>query len=275
MTRPDDSALELLEHDLRRLAEPRPEDERLRLAVREQLAAQTVPRPRRRLSIRVAVGSGAALAATAAAALIALVGNAGSGGPAIADAAIIHHALIAVTPPAHSILHVKVVGEQSGMRIGGETWQETSPPYASRGMKGEVGHQGEFSENGTMSFEYDPQTNTIYEQPSGPPARFTSPIAAIRQQLAHGQAHYDGTAVINGVPLYRIELPRGLVGYFGQRDYQPRYLDDPQGDGSVVRLRVAAYGYLPLTRANRALLSVVAEHPGARVVRGPGPGTGK
>jgi hypothetical protein len=49
-----------------------------------------------------------------------------------------------------------------------------------------------------------------------------------------------------------------------QDDYRPRYLDDPQRDGTVVRLRVAVYEYLPMTPSNRALLSVTAQHPNAR-----------
>ena len=54
--------------------------------------------------------------------------------------------------------------------------------------------------------------------------------------------------------------------HFDKTDYMPRYLDDPQRDGGdVVRLRVATYEYLPLTPANRALLSISAQHPGARI----------
>ena len=46
---------------------------------------------------------------------------------------------------------------------------------------------------------------------------------------------------------------------------RPRYLDNPQGDGTVVRLRFAAYQYLPVSEANRAMLSIIAQHPSARV----------
>ena len=48
------------------------------------------------------------------------------------------------------------------------------------------------------------------------------------------------------------------MGYFDTSDYRPRYMDDPQRDGSVVRLRVVAYEYLPMTASTRALLSVTA-----------------
>jgi hypothetical protein len=242
-----------------------------------------VPRsgaPRRRRSIRYPVGAAAvaavaAVAAAAAAAVIALVVTGGSDGPAVASAAIVHHALAAVTPPANSILHTEVVGVQNGTTVIGETWQETSPPYASRGMKGPAGHEGEFADDGTASFEYDPSTNTIATQPDSSHPTFADPAAQVRQELADGQAQETGTVTIGGVSLYRIELPHGLVGYFDTVDYLPHYLDDPQRNGSVVRLRVAAYEYLAMTPANRALLSITAQHPRALLVTGSSVNPGK
>jgi hypothetical protein len=59
------------------------------------------------------------------------------------------------------------------------------------------------------------------------------------------------------------------VGYFDKNDYRPRYLDDPQQSGPPVRLMVAAFEYLPMTPANRALLSVASQHPNARIESGP------
>src|SRR5438105_423688 len=161
----DDSDLRLLERDLGRIARPRDGDERIRLAVREQLAGRMRPRPRRRLSVRIAIGSTALAGATAAIALVVLVATNGSEGPAVANAAIVHHALKAVTPLRHKVLHVKVVGVQNGVPVMAETWQETSAPYAIRGIKGGGGHVGEFGDNGTTSFRYDAGSNTIYEHP--------------------------------------------------------------------------------------------------------------
>jgi hypothetical protein len=268
MTMNDDSNLQLLERDLRSLAEPRAEDDLIRLAVRQQLETKLHSRPRRRLSIRIALGSAAVAATAAALAFVALVATNGSGGPSVADAAIIHHTLRAVTPPANKILHVEVVGTQNGMTVIGETWEQTSAPYAFRGLKGAVGHQGEFADDGTTAFSYDPHTNTIHESPDSSRPRFADPIWQVRQELADGQAQGVGTVFIGGTPLYKIDLPHGLVGYFDRNNYRPRYLDDPQGDGTVVRLRVAAYEYLPMTSANRALLSIPAQHPDARIDRG-------
>jgi hypothetical protein len=273
MTMHDDSNLELLERDLTTLAAPREDDERLRLALRDQLATTLSRRPPRRRrsirSIRYPLGA-AVVTAAAAVGVVALVGTFGSNGPSIASAAIVHRALEAVTPPANSILHTEVVGVQNGVTVVGETWQETSPPYASRGLKGASGHTGEFADDGTNSFEYDPTTNTISEQPDTSKPTFADPVAQVRQELASGQAVATGTVTIGGVSLYKIDLPQGVVGYFATSDYRPRYLDDPQRDGSVVRLRVVAYQYLTLTPSTQALVSITAQHPRAQIVTGGG-----
>jgi hypothetical protein len=146
-----------------------------------------------------------------------------------------------------------------------EVWRQTAPPYAGRAIKD---HE-EFSDNGGTSFLYDRSTNTIYERPDSSPRQpFTDPVARIRRELASGQAHVDGTVVIDGASLYKIDLTHGLVGYFDPRNYALRYVDNSRG-GPVMRLRVMVYKYLPMTSANRKLLSVAAEHPGARIDTNP------
>ena len=263
MTMHDDLDLELLERDLRQLAEPREDDERIRLAVREQLGARIRPPRRRRVPRRIAVTATAVSAAAAAVlVLVVVVGTGGSGGPSVADAAVIHRALTAVTPPAGDILHTRLTGVHGGVTFTNEVWQQTAPPYAGRAIKD---HE-EFSNNATSASEYDPATNTVYEQPnSSPPTPFTDPIAKIRQELASGQAQVDGTVVIDGASLYKVDMPNGMVGYFDTRNYAPRYVDVPQ----VGRLRVVVYEYLPMTPANQDLLSVAAQHPGARIDTNP------
>jgi hypothetical protein len=267
MTMHDNHDLELLERDLTQLAEPREDDEQIRLAIRRQLGVRVRPRPRRWVSRRVAFGASAVSAAAATAAVLALVvGAGGSGGPSAADAAVIHHALTAVTPPAGDILHTEVTGVQGGVTFVNKVWRQTAPPYAGRAIK----DQEEFSNNGTTSSEYDPAKNTIYQQPdASSPTPFTDPVAQVRHQLASGQAQVNGTVVIDGTPLYKIDLPRGLVGYFDTRSYTPRYIDEPQEDGTVLRLRFVVYEYLPMTPANQVLLNVAAQHPSARIDTNP------
>ena len=261
MTIHDDPELELLERDLRQLAEPREDDQRIRLAVRAELGARMRPRRHRRISRRIAFGA-SAVSAAAAALLVLVLGTTGSGGPTAADAAVIHHALSVVTPPAGDILHTKVTGVHGGVTFVNEVWRQTSPPHAGRAIK----DQEEFSDDGTTESEYDPATNTIYEHPSQVSQRpFSDPVVKIRQELASGQARVDGTVVIEGASLYKVDMPDGMVGYFDARDYAPRYVDVPQ----VGRLRVIVYEYLPMTPANQKLLSVTAQHPSARVDTNP------
>jgi hypothetical protein len=87
------------------------------------------------------------------------------------------------------------------------------------------------------------------------------PISTVRQELAHGSAQVAGTVTIDGASLYRIDLPNGVVGYFDRTDYRPMYVDNPQRDGSVVRMRVITYEQLSMTPENEKLLSITAQHP--------------
>jgi hypothetical protein len=257
---------EELERDLQRLAEPREADERLRLAIRARLGEQMLARPRRRLKPRVGFGWAASAAATTAA-IVALSWPGGSAAPSAADAAIIRHALQAITLPANTIVHVKETGVQDGTPVAAEWWQQTSPPHALRLIKGPVGRQEETADDATTSFQYDPATNTVVETPASAAPALVDPIAGVREQLAHGDAHVAGRATIDGKTMYKIELPTGVVAYFDTTDYRPMYLDNPQRDGSVVRTRVVTYEELPMTPDNAKLLSVRAQHPGARVLR--------
>ncbi len=264
-----------LERDLTTLAEPQQADERLRLAIRAQLSEQLQARPRRRLRTRLTFGAAAVAAAAIAVAIVALIGTGGSGGLAPADAAIIHHAIRAITSPANSIVHVKETGVQNGTPVAAEWWQQTSPPYANRVTKGPVGQQGEAADNGTTSFQYDAGANTIYARPDSSPPTLIDPISIVAEELAHGSAQVAGTVTIDGASLYKIDLPNGVVGYFDRTDYRPMYLDNPQRDGSVVRVRVVTYEQLPMTPENEKLLSITAQHPTARVETNPNKAPGK
>jgi hypothetical protein len=260
--------IEELERDLRVLAEPR-EDELLRRAIGARLDEQMCPKRRPRLQL--GFGLAAVAAAAIAVAIVSLGGPGGSAGPSAADAAIIRHALRAITLPTNAIVHVKETGVQDGTPVVAEWWQQTSPPYALRMIKGPVGRQGEAANDGTTSFEYEAGTNTIVETPAASAPALVDPIASVREQLASGAAQVAGTATINGVSLYKIELPTGVVGYFDTTDYRPMYLDNPQRDGSLVRTRVVTYEELPMTSDTAKLLSITTQHPQARVDTPNGP----
>lgn len=255
-----------LERDLELLAEPREADERLRLAIRARLGEQTLVRPRRRLKPRLGFGWAAVAAAATTAAIVAIGWPGGSAAPSPADAAIIHHALHAITSPANTIVHVKETGVQDGTPVAAEWWQQTSPPHTLRLIKGPVGQQVEAADDATTSFQYDPATNTVVETPTSTAPALVDPIAGVRAQLAHGDAQVAGTVTIDGTAMYKIELPTGVVAYFDTTDYRPMYLDNPQRDGGVVRTRVVSFQELPMTPDNAKLLSITAQHPDARVL---------
>ena len=256
-----------LERDLKTLAEPRAEDDHLRLRVRATLGDQLRLQPKVRRRRRLALGSAALAAATTVAATVALLGTGRSGGPTSANAAIIAHVARAMSPPANLIVHVNETGVQpDGTPVAAEWWQETNPPYAMRLIKGAAGSEHEGATNGTTTCSlYDPGTNTIYQHANCASTKLIDPVETVRAELANGTANLAGTVTIDGQSLYKIELGNGVTGYFDQTTYRPVYLDNPQGDGSIVRTHVLAYEELPLTPANQSLLSLTAQHPNARV----------
>lgn len=270
-----------LERNLKTLAEPRTDDEHLRLAIRATLGEGLggLPKIRRR---RRMLGVSAASAAALVAAAVVLFGASGTG-PASANAAILAHVMRAISPPPNIIVHVKEVGLQDdGTHVSAEWWQETNPPYTLRLIKGTVGEQADAKGNtgggqvesaadGTTSSRYDADTNTIYQRPDSNPPVLIDPIESVRAALTQGTAQVAGTVTIDGQPFYEIGLPDGVTGYFDENSYLPVYLDNPQRDGSVVRTRVVTYEELPITPQNEALLSISAQHPSASVDTAPPP----
>jgi hypothetical protein len=276
-----------LESDLKALAAPQAEDERLRIAIRTTLGDQRRVRPkvgrRRRPLLGLAAVSAAALAAAGAL----LIGTSGVA-PSSANAAILAHVVRAISPPANMIVHVKEVGAQDGgTQVSVEWWQETNPPFAIRLIKGTAGQQVvdakgnagggqvESAADGTTSTEYDAGTNTISERPDSTSPTLIDPVESVRAGLTQGTAQVAGVVTIDGRSLYEIALPDGVIGYFDHADYRPVYLDNPQRDGSVVRTRVTTYEELSTTPENKLLLSISAQHPRASVDTAPPPESGK
>lgn len=273
---------EELERDIKGLAEPHADDERVRLAIRATLGEQAHDRPRILGRRRLVIGS-IALAATVAGTAVLLIGTSGAG-PSSANAAILAHAAKAISPPANIIVHVKETGLQpNGTQATAEWWQETNAPYAIRLIKGTANPQGgsrgttdqqvETAANGTTFSEYDAGTNTIYQRPDSTSPTLIDPLETVRAELAAGTAQVAGTVTIGGQSLYKIKLPNGVVGYFDPTSYLPVYLDNQQRDGSVVRTKVITYEELPITSQNQSLLSITAQHPRASLSTSPLPGS--
>ena len=190
--------------------------------------------------------------------------------PPSAGAAILGHTRAAVTPPTNAILHERVVGVQNGTPVAAEYWQETGPPYASLGFKGPAnGPRSESADDGTTSYQYDGSSNTIYERPDTSAPTSDDPVSLIKRELSEGHAQYEGEATLAGRRVYAIRLSSGLVAYVDETTCRPLALDDPQDDGSVLRLDVVVFEYLQRTPANLRLLSMTARHPDARVDTNP------
>jgi hypothetical protein len=227
--------------------------------------------PRRRPATLAA----AALAIAAAVAIV-LVGTRGTGAPEVASAAVIAHTAQVLTPPPDRILHVKLVSEVHGgvMEGGGysESWQLTSGSHAGRWI-GTFAGGPQFANDGKTEFMYDGKRR-IYTRPNSSPLQLSDPLALVREDLDNGKTTIEGASV------YKISLPDGYVGYFDTKTYRPLFVDSPTSgpsaaSGKLIRMRVAAMEYLQPTPANRRLLSLTAQHPGARVEANPAAWQGK
>jgi hypothetical protein len=221
-----------------------------------------------------------AVVLAAAAGLAATIIVPGGAGPRTADAAILRAAAAALTPPHGTILHERAtvtLGGQAPQPI--EVWAQADNPYAYRVIK----FGRESSWDGTRYAVYDPASNTIASIPC--PACTTRPTADIaatlRSLIQAGQAHVEGTTVIDGVPAYEIAVGGEAPGWsdgvangtydVAQSDYRPLLIESAAACASAScaeTVRFQTYEFLPATGANLALLDVGAQHAGARVVPG-------
>ena len=255
-------------------------------ALSAAIAAEAAPdRPRanghRRWGTRLrrrATGLGLAVAGAVAAAIavVALVGSTGSGGPAAADAAIIHHIRAELTAPAGSILHeAATVTPAGGSPMQFELWAQTGRPYVYRVIK----YGQEFSRSATQQEIYDPSTRTVTVSPAPLPshayevAHPADLASKLKEMVNSGQATATATT-FDGIPAYEIQLNGSSdqqlsngTAYVAQSDYRPLAIDSSQG-----KVVFSVYEYLPATPANDALLAVTTAHPGATVVNQTGNG---
>ncbi len=221
--------------------------------------------PRRATGLGLAVAG----AAAAAVAVVALGGSAGSGGPALADAAIIHHIRAELTAPPGKILHeAATVTPTGGSPMQFELWAQTGDTGVYRVIK----YGSEASQSATQNETYDPSTHTVTVSPLPPAvharevARSGDPAVELKQMVNSGQATATQTTY-DGTPAFELRVPASgdpnLNGtaYVARSDYRPLEIDSTKG-----RIVVSTYEYLPATPANDALLAVTTAHPGATVV---------
>jgi hypothetical protein len=227
--------------------------------------------PRRATGLGLAVAG----AAAAAIALVALAGSTGSGGPAGADAAIMHHIRAELTAPAGSILHeAATVTPTGGSPMQFELWAQTGGTGVYRVIK--YGQEG--SQSATQNENYDPSTRTVTVSPL-PPAVHAFEVAhsvdlasKLKEMVNSGQATATATT-FDGIPAYEIQVNvsgdqlSNATAYVAQSDYRPLEIDSSKGKSVF-----STYEYLPATPANDALLAVTTAHPGATVVNQTGNG---
>src|SRR6516225_12281543 len=242
---------------------------RAQRALSAAIAAEAAPdRPRanghRRWGTRLprrATGLGLAVAGAVAAAIavVALVGSTGSGGPAAADAAIIHHIRAELTAPAGSILHeAATVTPAGGSPMQFELWAQTGGTDVYRVIK----YGQEASQSATQNEVYDPSTRTVTVSPLPPAiharevAHFVDLASKLKEMVNSDQATATATT-FDGIPAYELrvnasgdQLLNGTA-YVAQSDYRPLEIDSTKG-----RIVFSTYEYLPATPANDALLAV-------------------
>ncbi len=284
-----------MEHDMtdaldRRLRAARPRaagagyesvfDAELLARVREQPIA-----PRRAIPRAVAVPVAAGVTLTATAAVMLGGGPAEVGGPSSASA--ITQALHWLSPPAHTILHVRSIATSGGHTTTNEYWQSADDPTRQRLLT-----------DGASTFEtagdglYDSATNTIYDaaaEPragsrhtvtklpfglSGDPAQpVADPIVGkVRVLLQRGDMVVSGPETHLGAQAWAISLKPSAgrpvwTLWVSAADGRPLELRDPGRDANEAPqvIRWPTYEVLPDRDAGR-LLTLTGAHPSAQVV---------
>jgi hypothetical protein len=236
-------------------------------------------------------GAGLAVAATAAFGAASLLSDeAPVGGPPAVERAAPHERAAAVLSPARASIvhevasHRHVSADGSVSRWRDETWRETTPPYARRQVTTRAG--GSRAETATVGAGptqlYDAATDTIYTNPpaSGPalgtpePAAEGDPLRAQLLELLRTRDPRDVSAARHRERrAIRFQLDQAAPDGSAVRwtylvnaeTYEPILLTVGTTGGSLTTTRFDRYEALRATEATKRLLSLRAQHPGAKV----------
>jgi hypothetical protein len=249
-------------------------------------------RRRRRAALRIAALACAVAAAVFVVANIASTGNR-SAVPQAQAQTILRHVRAALVFPPHAIYEEETVNKVTARdgrthTSGWHEWLSTSPPYNGRIIEianGKVLWEQSFV-NRRMDL-YDPATNTVYLAPR---ARTTHPRRARRHQTADtpqstsalsevryllnqspARVKITSSTVLNGKPAIKLTFDGGRFSYWiSPRTYQPLQSEDrqdslPDGQHGVGITRYPIVRVLTGSAASPSLLSLQAQHPGAKV----------
>ncbi len=229
-------------------------------------------RRRRTTARRLRRGGAAALVAGLAVGIWTVVSGSGPGAVERAIAAIQDY-------PPNLIVHRvdEFIGPGGKVVRQQEYWAATSPPYEQRTLTYVYGHVVEQGASGNDISSYDPATNTVYIRTVlggtlegiGPPDDIVAGTTRIAGVLKLGGAHDAGELTVDGRVVHRIAVPNksGTCTY----DVDPAtYLGlrwaCTDGGGSM---SVETWDYTERSPQADSALSLIAQHPGARVDRGP------
>jgi hypothetical protein len=228
----------------------------------ERIVADAAPRRRRRGPLAVAVAAAGLLA-------IGLLP-----GESVRPASAVERAAAALAPADGTILHtvtITTTGDRAGRT---ETWQETSHPYDYRQVTYFRGGTRETASANGRPQAYLSTTNTISTLPPGEEAPAPSPIDTVEKRLTDhmlellrsGEAREAGR-VGDAIRIVATEQEMSML--VDAQTFRPIELrtvgENPR---AVVTTRFETYERLPATAANRALLSLRAQHPDARTDHG-------
>jgi hypothetical protein len=209
-----------------------------------------------------------------------------------AQAAVLHRALLAITPPAHTIQHIVSVMHQGAYVLRLESWQSIDQPGSDRRLETAsdcAGASRDISDSLTELQWFDQAHGRILRAPLDPakvraswpaygPRTQFDPTVGFADALRDGEAHVVGESSVDGMPVTRISWPPdpadpSSVNILTVETATGKPLAWQWGGGNrdatggiVAQQRFETYEFIPENGATSAALTETASHPDATVL---------
>jgi hypothetical protein len=249
--------------------------------------AAPLPAPRRRASAPRRVALAGALALALAGALLVTLRPMGGDS---ANAGLLRRVSLAVTPPPHTVQHIRQVLRQGSLVLTTESWQSVDDPYTLRWRQTSSTRCGgsfvaEYSSTLSRQQWFDADHNRVLRRPLVPAeVRAAPPAGGARAQfdatvsfafaLRQGDAHVAGSTTMDGNAVTQITWPpdpsdptsRNVLYVETATGVPVAYqwgggkLDATSGVGYQ---SFPVYEFLPESASTLRALSVEASHPDA------------